>query len=346
MENRKQVVNKSKIIQGLKLAIVLSLLISSFIIFITFDRKALGDILDNIQVEFFLYILLLVLLQWSAASLLLKTLVKAVGDKIKFRTAFQIYLSGAFVANVTPFASGGAPFQIYFLHKKGVNIGKSTVVVVVQLLLRLFFFGFMTLVFLLFFGDIVSPGILPDTFFYIAFGGGLLVSLGIILLTLLPGVAEKIVNLLLRVARIRRFFKKNRRAKKLLVKARRELKEFRYSLVVISKKKKLLLAAAFFTVMNWSFLFLIMPILLVGLGGGSHFFQAYVMQTIFYLVLPFMPTPGASGIAEIGFASLFVSFIPGNLIGLVMFGWRLFTFYLLLLAGGFFAFREIGSFRS
>ena len=90
---------------------------------------------------------------------------------------------------------------------------------------------------------------------------------------------------------------------------------------------------------------MIIPILLGGLGAEPNFFRAYVMQTIVYLILPYMPTPGASGIAEVGSASLFIAFIPQQLVGLVTFGWRLFTFHLVLLVGGIFAFREISKHR-
>ena len=91
---------------------------------------------------------------------------------------------------------------------------------------------------------------------------------------------------------------------------------------------------------------MVIPVILDGLGVEPHYFRAYIMQTILYLVLPYMPTPGASGIAEVGSASLFVAFIPEKLVGLVTFGWRLFTFHLVLLVGGFFAFIEISKHRS
>ena len=116
--------------------------------------------------------------------------------------------------------------------------------------------------------------------------------------------------------------------------------------MVLIKKKNELVLGGLFTVLFWACLFTVIPVLLMGMGAEPHFFKAYVMQTILYLVLPYMPTPGASGIAEVGCASIFVAFIPSNLIGLVVFGWRLFTFHLVLIIGGFFALREIGKNRS
>ncbi|MFW6256535.1 MAG: lysylphosphatidylglycerol synthase transmembrane domain-containing protein [Bacillota bacterium] len=346
MQKRSKVFDKTYILHGLKFAIILSLFISFVIIMLTFDSSAFQKIIASIEPLFLLLALCLLFSRWLASSLLIKNLVKAIEEYISLKDALIIYLSGAFVSNVTPFASGGAPFQVYFFHKKGINIGKSSVIVVIQLLLRLFFLGFMTLVFMFFFRDIVSPGAIPESIFYLAFGSGFLISIVIIFFTLTPGIAMKISDLIFSINKIKKLVKRSYRVKRWIVRARQEIEEFHYALDIISNNKRVLFMAGFYTFLNWSLLFMIMPVILKGLGGGNHFLQAYVMQTIFYLVLPFMPTPGASGIAEIGFASLFVSFIPGNLIGLVMFGWRLFTFYFMLLAGGIFVFREIGKMRS
>ncbi len=346
MKKQDAVVDKDKIRKGLKFTVIVSLVISIMIIFYTFDQQAFQEIILNLKPVYLLYILLILFLHWLAAGSLLKVLVNAVGEKITLKETVIIFLSGAFVSNVTPFATGGGPFQILFLHSKGVNIGKSSVVVMIQLLLRLFFFGVMTPFFLIFFPHIVSPGVIPDYIFYLAFGVGLLISGGVIILTLIPAIAEKIVTVIFAIKPLKKFIKESGKAKRLIVKAKIELNHFRYSLLILSRKKKALAVSAFLTVIHWSLLFLIIPFILKGLGTEVNIFQAYVMQMIFYLVLPFMPTPGASGIAEVGFASLFVGFIPGNIIGLVMFGWRFFTFYVVLIVGGFFTFREITRFGS
>ena len=346
MEFSTSKLDRKTILRGLRFAVIVSLFFSVLIIMLTIDREALQNIMRDIEPVYLFLALIILFLRWLAASLLLKTLVSAVGDKIPLYDAVKIYLSGAFIANVTPFASGGGPFQIFFLHKKGVNIGSSSVVIIVQLLLRIFFFGSAALIFLIFFNDLVSRGYIPAGIFYTAFGGGLLVSLFIVLFTLLPRTAEKILQMIFSIKKIRLLVKRSYKIKRFLVKARKELREFRRSLEFIGARKGYLLLGVLLTVLNWSLLFLLLPVILYGLGGGAHFFQAYVMQTIFYLIIPFMPTPGASGIAEIGFASLFVSFIPGSLVGLVLFGWRLFSFYIVLLVGGYFALREISNLGS
>jgi len=341
MDDLKINTDKKTIFKGLRLAILISFAISALIILVTIDRSSLKEIITGIKKEYLFYIMLIMFLNWMFAGLRLKTLVETIDNHISLKDCMIIYLSGAFVSNVTPFATGGGPFQIYFLHKKGVKVGKSSTAIVIQFVLRLFFLGILTPIFFIFFRKNISSGAIPGYLFYIAFGFGALISISIIILTLIPSITGELINLVFKIEKLRDFLKSSHKAKRWLVKARRELNEFRYSLEVMSKYKGKLFLAGVYTILYWSTIFLVIPMILKGMGVKPYFFRSYVMQTLFYLVLPYTPVPGASGIAEIGFASLFVSFIPKNIIGLVTFAWRLFTFHLILLVGGFFALKEI-----
>jgi len=334
-------IDKNAIIKGLKLTLIIGLVISSFIIIFTIDKDSLTRVIKIFDFKYISLLFLLIVLIWIIAGARLKLLVNTVGGYITLIDAIIIFLSGSFVSNVTPFASGGGPFQIIFLHKKGINVGKSSTVIVTQFVLRLFFFGILTPIFFVFFHQSISPGALPSYLFYFAFGIGVLFSLFIIIFTLVPEITNKLIKKVFEIKKINYFLKNSQRAKRFLVKGRRELREFQKSLDLLKRYKLRLLAAGLLTIVYWSLLFMVIPVILSGLDLNPEFLKAYIMQTIFYLVLPYMPSPGGSGIAEIGFATIFVSFIPGNFIGLVTFTWRLFTFYLVLLIGGILAFKEI-----
>mgnify|MGYP006289883565 CR=1 FL=1 len=336
-----KVIDKKTIIRGLRFTVIVSLIFSTAIIFFTIDLEALDKLIDKIKYRYLFYMLLAMIGNWLFAGLRLKLLVSTIGDYISLLDSIIVYLGGSFVSFVTPFASGGGPYQVYFLHKKGVNVGKSSTVIVIQFVLRLFFFGTLTPVFFIFFNNSISAGAIPNYIFYLAFGMGMLISVAIIILTLIPEVMDKLINLILSIKKLNNFIKNNYKAKKYLVKSRRELREFRESLLILSKNKLRLFVASFYTIIYWSLIFMIMPLILKGMGLEPNFFKAYVMQTIIYLILPYMPTPGASGVAEVGFASLFVAFIPKSIVGIVTFGWRLYTFYLILLVGGTIAIYEI-----
>jgi len=346
MQSKESRIDRKTVYKGLRMAVILSLLISAIIIVITIDEDTLERVLENMDMKYLLIIIGLIVLNIVAAGQRLKVMISTIDKKLSLKDCMIVHISGAFVSNVTPFASGGGPFQIYFLHKKGVNVGKASTAIVTNFLLRLFYFGVLTPIFLIFFNEYISAGVVPDYLFYLAFGMGVLISAGIILLTLVPQFADKLTDYILHIDKINKFIKRSYRAKRWLVTSRRELEDFRRSLSLLRKNKRGLFWGAFYTIVFWSSLFMIMPVVLIAFGAEPHFLQAYIMQTIFYLMLPYTPTPGASGIAEIGFASLFVAFIPSDIVGLVTFSWRLFTFYVILIIGGIFALREISKTRS
>jgi len=346
MKSQQKTIDRKTLYRGLRIAVILSLIISAIIIIITIDEDTLQRVLKNLEPKYILIILGLLLINIIAAGQRIRVMIKSIDRPLSLMDCMVIHISGAFVSNVTPFSSGGGPFQIYFLHKKGVNIGKASTAVVINFLLRLFYFGIITPVFLIFFSKYINPGVIPKYIFYLAFGMGILFSIGIILLTLVPQITDRLINYVLKINKVNKLIKNNYKAKKWMVKSRRELADFRRSLILLKNNKKALFWGVFHTVIFWTSLFMIMPVLLIAFGAEPHFLQAYIMQTIFYLIIPYTPTPGASGVAEIGFASLFVAFIPRDIIGLITFSWRLFTFYFILVVGGFFALREISKKRN
>lgn len=348
MENKQDsnVLNTKKVFKGLRIAIGVSLLFSAILILMTLDEEALLRAVNSVSFLVFLKIAGLMIINFIAAGSGLKIMVSATGNYITLIDGIKLYLAGAFISNVTPMATGGGPFQVYFLHNRGINLGQSTMIVLTQFILRIFFFTSASLFFLIFFNDAISPGILPDYIFYVAFGAGFLIAISLILFSIVPGISESLINLLFRIKKLRNFVKNNYKIKRLITKGRKELREFHQSMQLLVHHKKKVLLVGGTTLLYWSSLFLIIPTILTGLGYDPHYLKSYVMQTIFNLVIPYTPTPGASGVAEVGFASIFISFIPRGIIGIVTFLWRFITFYLILIIGGVFALREMGWNRS
>ena len=90
-----------------------------------------------------------------------------------------------------------------------------------------------------------------------------------------------------------------------------------------------------FSVLFWLFGFLAVPMALVGLGYSSYFWKAILAQMIVHVLLPFIPTPGGSGVGEVGFLYVYSSILPGNgIAGLLTLIWKFLDFYLGLLVGG------------
>lgn len=83
---------------------------------------------------------LIMLTFWILKALKLKVLTHVLGGKVSTYKVFTIYLASAFVSHVTPSTSGGLPFQIYFLHREGLPLGKTTALTVLDGIITFLFF--------------------------------------------------------------------------------------------------------------------------------------------------------------------------------------------------------------
>jgi uncharacterized protein (TIRG00374 family) len=82
-----------------------------------------------------------------------------------------------------------------------------------------------------------------------------------------------------------------------------------------------------------------LPVILMGLNHTSISPVVYAVQVLLMVIIVVPSTPGSSGVAEAGAATLFSIFVPTYLVGIVVISWRAFTYYMNLLLGGFVSFK-------
>ncbi|GAB6100681.1 flippase-like domain-containing protein [Halanaerocella petrolearia] len=326
-------INKGTIKRGLELSLIVSILALGGLFLFTINDDTFAKLM-SVNTFYLALAILISFSMWTVGGLRIKLVADAAGENLTIKKAVRIFLIGAFVSNVTPFASGGGPAQVFLLHKDGLSLGKATTIIVVQFVLRLVFFGLAAPILFFWFGDLIDPGLIPPQLFNIA----ILVALGISLLMIYfiwqPKKIKKLVTKLRELSFLQPLMKYEK-TKKLIDRFYHEVEEFHDSLWQLTKyKQSSLIWAGICTILYWGLFFAIAPVILLGLGVKPFFLRSFIMQTIFYLILPYIPTPGASGVAELGFASLFSSFVPAGLIGLLSLVWRFLTFYLVLILGG------------
>ena len=78
----------------------------------------------------------------------------------------------------------------------------------------------------------------------------------------------------------------------------------------------------------------VLPVLVLVLNGGAPFFALYLLQAVLLTLSHALVVPGGGGGVELGAGALLPAFLPAGLAGIVVLLWRLFTYHLVLLAGG------------
>lgn len=251
------------------------------------------------------------------------------GEKIRLRHCFQIYLATCFVSHVTPFNAGGTPVQIYLLHKKGLSFGKATAVTTIDL-------GLHSIVYLLIIIGTISLNIsfLKRAGF---FNQELVWYFWKITLALMALVVT--VGFIFRMSwakKITMMFKEKGWLKRL----RHEFSLFKEgSLLLIKSNWPAMLKAIFASIAYWFFYLLLAPIILMAMGKPIEFFSLMYSQLIFNTVQTLIPTPGGSGGAEVLLTYLFRGITGAQGLGLFVLLWRIYTFFSSLLIGGFFFWR-------
>ena len=320
-------VERDKIIRGLRAFLFLSILTAVVIMAVTGKKETIEG-LKKMHVFFvaiaFIFWILYVLFDSFKISVLGKGIS---GKSVPLKRSLEVILGGHFLAAVTPFQTGGFPLQIYLLTREGLSIGKGASIV----LMRSFLFGVFLLIFFPFLlplagREIKEISIISSyAFFAYAF------------------VLFFLFLLLFKPQAIKTIFLKIPFGKKLFKKLAEEVDELRRSLFFfITQSRKELGIAFIFNFLGYLFYFSIAPLILLGLGIKAPIFTVFLLQIFVVMVTFFFPTPGASGAAEGAFLALFSRFCPFHMLGVYTLLWRFFTFYTSTIAGGIVTLKLVG----
>lgn len=338
-------VKRKNIVVGLRVSLSISIIVSLALLVRTVDFDQL-NLMREIRPGYLILALGLMFLMWLVQGVRLQVLASALDEKVSLKNGIKNYLAGAFVSNVTPFASGGGPVQVLLLNKMGLSLGKASSIIIVQWVFRHVFFGLLGPIFFLFYRHMIDPGRLPDGVFQSAVIGSISITIVLLFFVWKPQVIPMVANGVLRLPLIRSFLAKRENLKlsidQLIQQSFREIEVFHECLWRLAAEKRTeLILGIVFTGLFWTFFFMIAPVILIGLGSQPNFARAFIMQTIMFLILPYIPTPGASGVAELTFAAFFAPFVPVHLIGILAIAWRILTFYMMIIFGSMIVLREL-----
>ena len=119
--------NKKNIINAL-------VLVGITIIVIYFSLK---DDFENIMIQlqtiniwWLILAFLIVIIYWLLRSKAINIFTRKFMPKTKFRSSLQLMIRTQFFNAVTPFATGGQPYQIYHLVKDGVRMTTATSIII------------------------------------------------------------------------------------------------------------------------------------------------------------------------------------------------------------------------
>ncbi|MBQ9449322.1 MAG: flippase-like domain-containing protein [Acholeplasmatales bacterium] len=341
--------SKKKIIQNL-------ILVGGIIVILVILIVSLGDIKSiwhtiTTQANFLwmLATLGLVLAYCFFNSLSIVFLTRRKYKDISRTTLFYVAGSEFFFNAITPFSSGGQPFQAYALKQKGVKFSDSTSILLLNFLAYQIVMNIISVAAVIWYYGKLSNDV-PNLSWlvFIGFTINLLVMIVLVLLGTTKFMGKgilKLIDLFAKIKFLKKFLESRREGFQVYVSEMQSaFKEMGSSkrvwcFAAISKAIALMI---FYCIPFFSFLS-------IGINLGMDNFIYVAAMTSFALTIAiWIPTPGSSGGAEFAFTTLFVGLsvlngaplnpeaskdVAKNLAMSGMLIWRLFTYYLLMLYG-------------
>jgi uncharacterized protein (TIRG00374 family) len=242
-------------------------------------------------------------------------------------------MAGQYFNSITPFAAGGQPFQVYYLMKDGISMGRSSNIIMVKSVLYELCVFIVSVVSFIFTAGSLSHiiGNYP-LFFVIGVSINLTVILFFGLFLLNKNAARKVVDFVFKLLGWIRIIKDPEKYSK---RKETELEGFLTGSELYLNDQWVMAKAAFYQILSLLFQYAIPWFMLVSLEGNKHyFFEMISSQAVLREITAYIPSPGASGGAEGISYFFFRNFFVASPIVSVILIWRIFTYYLNLVFGG------------
>ena len=327
---------KNKKLQSI-LNFILLFTFTGFVLYFSLKDNYESIIKEIIHMNLFFVVLSFILLfiYWMLRVITIHNLACYFNKKYTIKEALYLVFETNFFHAVTPFSSGGQPYEIYSLKKSGIKLTEATNVsiqnfIVYQIALVLLgVFAITVNYFLHLFPDnpllqkLVALGFVINAFviiilFLITFGS-----------RVNQKILESLIHLLSRLHIIKN-------PTKTLTKFSNYLSDFHDGAKILLTDKFNFIKLICLQLLSLCCLYLIPLVLFYATGDFEHCNVFYAIVTSAYVMLigSFVPIPGGTGGLEYGFVTFYSNFIPNGLVTAVMLVWRFVTYYFGMIVGG------------
>ena len=252
----------------------------------------------------------------------------------KFIKTFSLQIMTFFFNAVTPFSTGGQPFQVYVLKKNSVPLSDGTNIIIQESIIHqmaIIVVGIITLS-LNFILEICKI----EGIFLVFLIIGFLVNVLVLLLLFLVFYSNKINKFLIRLfINLLTFLKLIKSKQKILNKLNKTIEDFTNNSKILLNDKKRFIKLISINCLALFCLYIVPLTVLFSLGDYSSFngITAIVLVSFVAIISSYVPLPGGMGGQEYLFILLFGFYVDKPLLSSLMLLWRFITYYLPMIIG-------------
>ncbi|WP_448584463.1 flippase-like domain-containing protein [Thermocrinis sp.] len=287
-----------------------------FLSFIYVIKKTLSrDVVEvflSLDKRFVLLSFLSMFLYHTFDNLRLFILSRAMNLRYSFLYGYIVSLINTFGATVTPAHVGGEMMSLYTLSRKGARLHKVISIVTMKTITGMVFFILL----------------LPLAVYHFYDNPKVSVKLLVILLVLgLFSLGFYKVG--------KNFFNKTDRKSSLMIRVKYTFSRFLIVTKLFLRNKKIYLALSMVNSILLYVSFILSGVYLIKAFDQSvSSYKAFYAQVLLLYAIFLSPTPGGSGVGELGGIEVFSSFVSVSSVGVFVILWRFITQYISAIVGG------------
>ena len=302
-------------------------------LFIAGEAEQTLNAFASFNYAFLLIALACIIVYWLLESACMQIICNELFKGFSFGKTFLVTLIGQYFNCITPLSSGGQPMQAYYYLRFGLPVEHAMPMllcrfIVYQMTMTIYAIIVLVLRFNYFMADLRPIMYLVAIGFL---GGFVLMAMLLALAFARNGVIRVVtwaINLLGRIGIL-----KNPEAT--LKSVTKTLEESYEGMQFLLKRPALLVKVALVTFVQLTVFFSMSWVIFAGFGlEANDYFTVVSCQAFVYLIMSFVPLPGAIGASEASYITFF-NYVYGNpsIVALSTFIWRFFTFYLPIVLG-------------
>ena len=294
-------------------------------------QEIISTILKMNYLWIFVAILALIIYR-LCASLGHYYIIKANNGKVSYLKCFQINLMILFFHGITPFAGGGQPMEIYFLHKEGIPVTKATNITLQNFIvyqIALLITGLIALIYNHIFNVFPNDSLIK----YLVVLGFIINTLVLVVTFILSFgkktnkfIIEKGIHFLAKIKIIKE-------EKKTQEKCQKYLQSFHDNAIELKKNKKIVAFMVLINIIGLMTMYSMPYPILRGMGININIFKVITAIAYVMIIGSFVPIPGGTGGIEYSFIFFFQYLISGSILHAAMLVWRLISYYLGMIFG-------------
>lgn len=317
--------------RNIAILVIVSLIIMYFIL--KDDYIEIIHNLSKVNIVFILIAILFMFLYVLFQSFSMHIYLKVIDKDYKFLDTFILMSSALFFNAITPFSSGGQPFQIYLLNKQGIKVSEA-----MNVLLQNFFSYQLALTILGTLSIIINNflNIIPNTsllkhIVIVGFIVNVLVLLLIVYLGKAKNLNTKVFNKIFNFIFNLKILRKKADLKEKTI---NKIDEFYNSNVYFKGERFILLKTISLNMISLLVFYCIPFLIFKSLNIiNVDVLDSLICTSYTYFVGSFVPIPGGTGGLEYAFIEFFRVFSSSAIISTCMILWRFITYYLSMILG-------------